>query len=150
MTIEIHVVLKHYFSLQVLVEYDDVEWQRREWISVYKDGLFHLFMIEQTLVWAHRRDPYTNAHSTALWPALTFTALVSSVDLPNHLQPVEFLVDRELAFKDYKQLKPYLVSSTFRIVCYVSLFQITDDNDNIRASFVLLMNVTKICISFLA
>ncbi|CAH2014641.1 unnamed protein product [Acanthoscelides obtectus] len=65
-------------------------------------------MIEQTLVWAHRRDPYTNAHSTALWPALTFTALVSSVDLPNHLQPVEFLVDRELAFKDYKQLKPYL------------------------------------------
>ncbi|VEN58202.1 unnamed protein product, partial [Callosobruchus maculatus] len=65
-------------------------------------------MIEQTLIWAHRRDPYTNAHSTALWPALTFTALVSSVELPHHLQPVEFLVDRELAFKDYKQLKPYL------------------------------------------
>nr|CAI5841519.1 unnamed protein product [Callosobruchus analis] len=67
-------------------------------------------MVEQTLVWAHRRDPYTNAHSTALWPALTFTALVSSVELAHHLQPVEFLVDRELAFKEYKQLKPYLVS----------------------------------------
>nr|CAI5841521.1 unnamed protein product [Callosobruchus analis] len=65
-------------------------------------------MVEQTLVWAHRRDPYTNAHSTALWPALTFTALVSSVELAHHLQPVEFLVDRELAFKEYKQLKPYL------------------------------------------
>ncbi|XP_023311015.1 probable JmjC domain-containing histone demethylation protein 2C isoform X3 [Anoplophora glabripennis] len=94
-------------DLQVLVEYDDVEWHRREWISVYKEGLFQMFMVEQALVWAQRRDPFTPTHGTALWPALTFSAIVSTVDIPTHLQPVEFLVDRELAFKDYKLLEPY-------------------------------------------
>lgn len=50
------------------MEYDDVEWQRREWISVYRDNLFHLFLVEQALVWADRRDPFS--HGTVLWPAL--------------------------------------------------------------------------------
>lgn len=39
----------------------------------------------------------------------TFFPLVSIVDTPSQLQPVEFLLDRELAFKDYKQLKPFQV-----------------------------------------
>lgn len=56
--------------LQVLVEYDDVEWYRREWISVYKDGLFQLFVVEQGLSWAERVDPFAPSHSKALWPAL--------------------------------------------------------------------------------
>lgn len=57
------------FLLQVLVEYDDVEWQRREWICVYKEGLFSLFMVEQGLSWVDRRDPYTSSHAKILWPA---------------------------------------------------------------------------------
>ncbi|CAG9835995.1 unnamed protein product [Diabrotica balteata] len=92
---------------QILVEYDDVEWQRREWICPHKDGLFHLFMVEQVLVWANRRDPFSPSHGSVLWPSLTFSALVSTVNIPSHLQPIEFLVDHNLAFKDYKQLKPY-------------------------------------------
>ncbi|XP_072384175.1 uncharacterized protein [Diabrotica undecimpunctata] len=94
-------------DLQILVEYDDVEWQRREWICPHKDGLFHLFMVEQVLVWAHRKDPLSPSHGSVLWPSLTFSALVSTVNIPSHLQPIEFLVDHNLAFKDYKQLKPY-------------------------------------------
>lgn len=39
----------------------------------------------------------------------TFSALVSTVDLSPQQQPVEFLLDRELAFTDYKQLKPFQV-----------------------------------------
>ncbi|XP_076257984.1 lysine demethylase 3 isoform X2 [Rhynchophorus ferrugineus] len=92
-------------DLQVLVEYDDVEWQRREWINIYRDNLFHLFLVEQALVWADRRDPFNPG--TAVWPALTFMPMVSNVDIPSNLQPVEFLLDRELTFKEYKSLKPY-------------------------------------------
>lgn len=58
------------FVEQVLVEYDDVEWHRREWISIYKEGLFHLFLVEQGLVWGERQDPFTPSQTTALWPAL--------------------------------------------------------------------------------
>ncbi|XP_022919363.2 probable JmjC domain-containing histone demethylation protein 2C isoform X1 [Onthophagus taurus] len=94
-------------ELQVLVEYDDVEWHRREWISIYKDSLFRLFMVEQGLCWAERRDPYANSHGKVIWPALTFLSLVSTVEIPQHTQPVEFLLDHELAFTDYKQLKPF-------------------------------------------
>ncbi|KAF7267830.1 hypothetical protein GWI33_018957 [Rhynchophorus ferrugineus] len=90
---------------KVLVEYDDVEWQRREWINIYRDNLFHLFLVEQALVWADRRDPFNPG--TAVWPALTFMPMVSNVDIPSNLQPVEFLLDRELTFKEYKSLKPY-------------------------------------------
>lgn len=58
------------FFLQVLVEYDDVEWHRREWISIYKEGLFHLFLVEQGLSWAERKDPFAPSQSKVLWPAL--------------------------------------------------------------------------------
>ncbi|KRT85918.1 hypothetical protein AMK59_1905, partial [Oryctes borbonicus] len=37
----------------------------------------------------------------------TFSVLVSTIDMPSQAQPVEFLLDRELAFTDYKQLKPF-------------------------------------------
>ncbi|XP_044259343.1 lysine-specific demethylase 3A [Tribolium madens] len=96
-------------ELQILVEYDDVEWHRREWISVYKDKLFHLFMVEQGLAWVKRRDPFApSSTTTVLWPALTFSPLVSAVDVMlQQQQPVEFLLDKELAFEDYKLLKPF-------------------------------------------
>ncbi|CAG9857722.1 unnamed protein product [Phyllotreta striolata] len=102
--------VRYWESSLVLVEYDDSEWQRREWLSVHqKDGLFRLFMVERGLVWARREDPFSTARETVLWPALTFSSLVSKLDLPGDLQPVEFLVDRTLAFEDYARLKPYQV-----------------------------------------
>jgi hypothetical protein len=64
----------HFF--QVLVEYDGVEWHRREWISIYKDSLFHLFLVEYSLVWTDRVDPFSNnSGPTVLWPALVSTVI---------------------------------------------------------------------------
>lgn len=62
--------IKWILLFQVLVEYDDLNWQRREWIQVYKEGLFHMFLVEQGLFWAERIDPYTSAKAKILWPAL--------------------------------------------------------------------------------
>ena len=42
-----------FLFLQVLVEIDDEDWERREWFNVYKDN-YQLFAVEQTLVLAKR------------------------------------------------------------------------------------------------
>lgn len=42
---------------QILVEYDDVEWQRREWLSPHRDTVFSFFLVEKGLYWAERPDP---------------------------------------------------------------------------------------------
>lgn len=34
------------------VEFDDQEWEKREWVKVYED--FQLFLLEHQLVWAKR------------------------------------------------------------------------------------------------
>lgn len=34
------------------VEFDDQEWEKREWVKVYED--FQLFLLEHQLVWAQR------------------------------------------------------------------------------------------------
>ena len=47
--------------LQVLVEYDDVEWQRREWLSPHRDAAFSFFLVEKGLVWSERVDPRHNS-----------------------------------------------------------------------------------------
>lgn len=67
--------------LQALVEYDGVEWHRREWISIYKDSPFQLFLVEHSLVWTDRVDPLSpnNGH-TVLWPALVSTLLYFYTD----------------------------------------------------------------------
>ncbi|CAD1477818.1 unnamed protein product, partial [Heterotrigona itama] len=41
----------------ILVEYDDVEWQRREWLSPHRDAVFSFFLVEKGLCWAERPDP---------------------------------------------------------------------------------------------
>ncbi|KAK5619716.1 putative JmjC domain-containing histone demethylation protein 2C [Crenichthys baileyi] len=38
----------------VYVEFDDLEWEKREWVKVYED--FQLFLLEHQLVWAKRKD----------------------------------------------------------------------------------------------
>ncbi|KAI3365353.1 hypothetical protein L3Q82_010436 [Scortum barcoo] len=38
----------------VYVEFDDQEWEKREWVKVYED--FQLFLLEHQLVWAKRKE----------------------------------------------------------------------------------------------
>ncbi|CAH0752818.1 unnamed protein product [Diatraea saccharalis] len=90
-------------ELQVLVEYDGVDWQRREWVAVYSRRTFRVFLVERTLVWAPRHVDGKDAK----WPALTFTPLAADVTLQADAQPVEFLHDHQLQFLDYATLQPY-------------------------------------------
>lgn len=56
-------------NVQVLVEFDDVPWQKREWIKV--SSAFQEFLVEHTLVWVQRRDPdHSDRETTIRWPAL--------------------------------------------------------------------------------
>ncbi|XP_043506400.1 probable JmjC domain-containing histone demethylation protein 2C isoform X1 [Frieseomelitta varia] len=124
-------------DLQILVEYDDVEWQRREWLSPHRDAVFSFFLVEKGLCWAERPDPRhasliaidhhnhanNNHHhhringkplrgatavaNTVAWPALTFYPLVARAELPEDAMPLEFMQDRRLDFVDYSKLKPF-------------------------------------------
>ncbi|CAH2046984.1 unnamed protein product, partial [Iphiclides podalirius] len=90
-------------ELQVLVEYDGVDWQRREWVVVHSRKTFRAFLVERTLVWA----PKKHENEEVKWPALTFCPLSADVTLSTDTQPVEFLHDRTLQFLDYGNLEPY-------------------------------------------
>ena len=52
---------------QVLIEFDDIEWTRREWVRIH--DIFQLFLVEHTLVWAERPDPDKPKQSIS-WPGL--------------------------------------------------------------------------------
>jgi hypothetical protein len=45
----------------------------------------------------------------------SFTPLVAVVDMATNQQPLEFLLDRELAFRDYSRLQPFQVSVLFGV-----------------------------------
>lgn len=47
-------MLLFFCDLQVYVEFDDQEWEKREWVKVYED--FQLFLLEYQLVWAKRKE----------------------------------------------------------------------------------------------
>lgn len=55
-----------FYLFQVLVEYDGVDWQRREWVGVYSRRSFRVFLVERTLVWG----PRTFEGEEVKWPAL--------------------------------------------------------------------------------
>ena len=58
-----------FLLLQVLVEFDDCEWKRREWIRIY--DIFQVFIVEYTLVWAPRSNPEDEkSRHRVLWPGL--------------------------------------------------------------------------------
>lgn len=98
-----------------------MNWDKREWISIYKDG-FNLFLLEENLVLAQRSTPPPKGN---MHPALvrfliefiaskksnsfffqTFKPLVDTVGLfKSKFQPVEFLVDLRLDFQDYNKLR---------------------------------------------
>ncbi len=61
---------------QVLVEFDDRSWDRREWIKIH--DIFQIFLVENTINWALRtglppseadRHP-SSAQDKHYWPAL--------------------------------------------------------------------------------
>ncbi|KAJ7402181.1 hypothetical protein BTVI_88739 [Pitangus sulphuratus] len=61
----------HSPELAVYVEFDDLEWEKREWVKVYED--FATFLVEYQLVWAKRKDPSQTQGSKIKqiqWPAL--------------------------------------------------------------------------------
>ncbi|XP_029397949.1 probable JmjC domain-containing histone demethylation protein 2C isoform X2 [Mus pahari] len=58
-------------DLAVYVEFDDLEWDKREWVRVYED--FSTFLVEYHLIWAKRKDPSQTQGSKSRqiqWPAL--------------------------------------------------------------------------------
>ncbi|XP_045543379.1 probable JmjC domain-containing histone demethylation protein 2C isoform X9 [Salmo salar] len=114
-------------ELTVYVEFDDLEWEKREWVKVYED--FQVFLLEQQLVWAKRRESSLleqqlvrakRRESTVLgenpqgtkdrhiqWPALTFRPLVGKATLGS-ITAVEFFSDRQLDFlSDHGAYQPY-------------------------------------------
>nr|XP_021490930.1 probable JmjC domain-containing histone demethylation protein 2C isoform X3 [Meriones unguiculatus] len=85
-------------DLAVYVEFDDLEWDKREWVKVYED--FSTFLVEYHLIWARRNDPSQTQGSKSRqiqWPALTFKPLVEN-SIPSSITAVEFLIDKQLDF----------------------------------------------------
>ncbi|KAK6328039.1 hypothetical protein J4Q44_G00000170 [Coregonus suidteri] len=114
-------------ELTVYVEFDDLEWEKREWVKVYED--FQVFLLEQQLVWAKRRESslieqqlaWAKRRESSLlgenhqgtkdkhiqWPALTFRPLVGKATLGS-ITAVEFFSDRQLDFlSDHGAYQPY-------------------------------------------
>ena len=54
------------YFFQILVERDDVSWDTREWLNVYKDN-YQLLAVEHKLVLANRSGGRDQGN---LWPAL--------------------------------------------------------------------------------
>ncbi|KAM5236018.1 putative JmjC domain-containing histone demethylation protein 2C isoform 2-T2 [Ctenodactylus gundi] len=85
-------------DLAVYVEFDDLEWDKREWVKVYED--FSAFLVEYHLIWAKRNNPSQTQGSKSKqiqWPALTFKPLVEK-SIPSSVTAVEFLIDKQLDF----------------------------------------------------
>ncbi|KAI4898703.1 hypothetical protein NFI96_008756 [Prochilodus magdalenae] len=60
----------------VYVEFDELEWDKREWVKVYED--FRIFLLEQQLVWAKRKEGsqlQTTRAKQIQWPALNSCTL---------------------------------------------------------------------------
>ncbi|KAJ8264416.1 hypothetical protein GJAV_G00148910 [Gymnothorax javanicus] len=95
-------------ELTVYVEFDDLEWEKREWVKVYED--FQIFLLEHQLVWAKRKESGQVQGTKAKqvqWPALTFKPLVGKTVLGS-IAAVEFFSDRQLDFlTDDGAYQPY-------------------------------------------
>ncbi|XP_028824386.1 probable JmjC domain-containing histone demethylation protein 2C isoform X3 [Denticeps clupeoides] len=95
-------------ELAVYVEFDDLEWDKREWVKVYED--FQIFLVEHQLVWAKRKEANQLQGTKAKqvqWPALTFKPLVGKTVLGS-TTAVEFFSNRQLDFlTDDGAYQPY-------------------------------------------
>ncbi|XP_069140597.1 probable JmjC domain-containing histone demethylation protein 2C [Argopecten irradians] len=98
-----HVIWRRH--LQVLVEFDDRHWQRREWVRIHE--IFQLFLVEHTIVWAERADP-ENSEQPISWPGLNFRTIVDKACLnSSKKKPIEFLSDKFLGLVDDRSLKSH-------------------------------------------
>ncbi|XP_056101841.1 probable JmjC domain-containing histone demethylation protein 2C isoform X2 [Rhinichthys klamathensis goyatoka] len=95
-------------ELTVYVEFDDLEWEKREWVKVYED--FQIFLLEHQLVWAKRKEGAQLQGTKAKqiqWPALTFKPLVGKTVFGS-ITAIEFFSDRHLDFlTDEGAFQPY-------------------------------------------
>ncbi|XP_078269374.1 putative JmjC domain-containing histone demethylation protein 2C isoform X3 [Rhinoraja longicauda] len=85
-------------ELSAYVEFDDLEWEKREWVKVYED--FQIFLVEHQLVWAKKKNASQfqgSKNKQIQWPALTFKSVVGKTVL-HLLNAVEFFVDKQLNF----------------------------------------------------
>lgn len=54
---------------QVLVEFDDIDWRKREWLSVNGDT-FSAFLVEKSIVWTNRKSKTDEQEKKSPWLAL--------------------------------------------------------------------------------
>lgn len=66
-SIDLYQSKSDFIVLQILVEFDDQDWQKREWVRVH--DIFQIFLVERTVIWAERDDP-ENPKEYLFWPAL--------------------------------------------------------------------------------
>ncbi|XP_076367892.1 uncharacterized protein LOC143255703 isoform X2 [Tachypleus tridentatus] len=96
-------------DLAVLVEFDDVEWEHREWVKLHDGNAFRVFLLEETLVWSLREEiPLAGGAKNLYWPAISYQSLVDKAGVLKYkYKPIEYLVDKGLDFVDYSKLKDY-------------------------------------------
>lgn len=86
----------------VLVEYDNVDWKKREWIHVHDQNVFY---VEDTLVWAVNKQSNQN-NNNILWPALSFKLIYDKIGVAQHKsKPIEYFSEKKLEFVDDCDLK---------------------------------------------
>lgn len=61
------------------VEFDGLEWEKREWVKVHED--YRVFLLEKRLVWAWRKD--TTQLQGSKVKQIQWPALVSDLVLPS-------------------------------------------------------------------
>jgi hypothetical protein len=118
-----------FLLFQVLVEFDNIGWEKREWLQLYKDN-FQIFLVEDSLCVAKRISPAPTSitGSGSIHPALVsnktmcfifsnyffkkilfqaFKPLVDQTGLwkTKHVKPIEFVVDLKVEFHDYSELQ---------------------------------------------
>lgn len=91
----------------VYVEVDSLDWENREWLKV-QDPSHQAFLVEKSLVWGERVDPYGSKPNTVRWPALSFEVLVDRIGIAAaSVRPLEFLVDQHLLFVKDKEIQSF-------------------------------------------
>ncbi|KAM9375532.1 lysine-specific demethylase 3B isoform 2-T2 [Pholidichthys leucotaenia] len=100
-------------GLTVFVEFENAS-QRYSWVQVYDEGV-KAVLVEDSIVWASRRDGTDSTGATAsTWPALTFRSLVDRVGLGS-LVPVEYFDSKKFEFlPDNKTVQKFEVDKDIR------------------------------------
>jgi hypothetical protein len=58
-----------FLSFQILVEFDHLDWEKREWLNVHKDN-YHVLLVEESLCLASRQNATFSTSAGSLHPAL--------------------------------------------------------------------------------